>query len=106
MVDAGIKAELAFDVATFVGAAGNADDPCAGALGELADDSANRPRSGRYDNGFATLRAPDLAQSDIGGEPRHAEHAERRRQWRLVGVELDEVPCRHRAIKLPPIAAV
>ncbi len=106
MVDAGVKVELAFDIAAFVGAAGNTDDACAGALGELTGDSANRPRSGRYDNGLAALRPADLAEPDIGGEPRHAQYAERRRQRRLVGIELEEVLCRHRAIELPPIAAV
>src|SRR5271163_1506764 len=40
MVDAGIEAKRVFDIAAFVGAAGNADDPCAVAPGELADDSA------------------------------------------------------------------
>ncbi len=100
------KSELAFDVTAFVGTAGNTDDACAGAPGELADDSADRPRSGRYDNGLAALRPADLAEPDIGGEPRHAQYAERRRQRRLVGIELEEVLCRHHAIELPPVAAV
>src|ERR1700739_4092174 len=106
MVDAGVEAELAFDIATFAGAAGNTDDTCAGALGELAHDSANRPRSGRYDDGLAALRPPDLAESNIGGKPRHAQHAERCRQRRLVGIEPEQIFCRHRAVELPPVAAV
>ena len=49
MVDAGVKTELTFNIAAFVGPAGNTDGACARALGELAGNSANRPRSGRYD---------------------------------------------------------
>src|SRR5207253_2854077 len=56
--------------------------------------------------GLAALRPADLAEPDIGGEPRHAEDAEGCRQRRLLGIELDEVLCRDRAIELPAVAAV
>jgi hypothetical protein len=45
MVDAGLEAELALDPAAFVGAAGDADDPRAGAFGELPDDGTHRPQA-------------------------------------------------------------
>src|SRR6202040_2933354 len=86
--------------------AGNTDDACAGALGELAGDSANRPRSGRYDDGLAALRPSDLAEPDIGGEPRHAQYTERCRQRRFVRIELQQISGRHRAKGRPPGPAV
>jgi len=79
VVDARTEAELGLDPAAFVGAAGDADDPRAGAFGELADDGADRPRSGRDYHCLPALRLADLVEPDIGGQARHPEHAEGRR---------------------------
>jgi len=45
VVDADLEPELGLDPAAFVGAAGDADDPRAGAFGELADNGADRPEA-------------------------------------------------------------
>ena len=106
MVDAAIEAQFTLDKAAFVRSAGNADDARARAFGELADDRADRARGGRDDDGLAALRPADLAEPDIGGKPRHAEHAERRRQRSLGRVELEQALCRHGAVELPAVTAI
>src|SRR5207249_801512 len=68
MIDARVEAEFGLDPAALVGPAGDADDPRAGAFGELARNRADRPRGRRYHHHLAALRAADLAQPDIGGE--------------------------------------
>src|SRR5215470_14721512 len=105
MVDASVEAEFALHITAFVGTPGNADRACTGAFGELANDRADRTRGSRDDDGLAALRPANIAEPDIGGEPAHAEHAERRRQRRLVWLELDETVGWHRAVKLPTITA-
>ena len=105
MVDARLEAELGLDPAAFVGPAGDADDARAGAFGELANDRPDRPRGGRDHHGLAALRPADLAQPDIGGQPRHAEHAECGRERRLGRIELEEAFAGDRAIELPAITA-
>src|SRR5208282_656061 len=105
MIDACVEAELGLDIAAFIGAAGDAHDTRTGAFGELARDRADSPRGRRDDDGLAALRPADLAQSDIGREPRHAEHAERGRERRLGRIELEEGFAGNRAIELPAIAA-
>src|SRR5205807_137557 len=105
MIDARIEAELGLDIAAFVGAAGDADDPRALPPCKLARDRADRTRSRRHDNGLAALRLADLAQADIGGEPRHAEHAEGGGERRLPRIELEQPLPRHGAVELPAISA-
>src|SRR5215471_6481659 len=105
MVDASVEAEFALHITAFVGTPGNADRACTGAFGELANDRADRTRSSRDDDGLAALRPADIAEPDIGGEPGHAEHAERGRQRPLVWLEFDETVGRHRAVKLPSMTA-
>ena len=46
MVDAKVEAEFTLDKPAFVSAAGDPDDPRAGAFGELPDDRTDRPRGG------------------------------------------------------------
>ena len=87
VVDAGIKPELRFDIAAFVWSAGNSDHACPFAFGELAGDRSYRARGGRHDDGFTPLRPSYFREPDIGGEPRHAQHAECRRQRRLTRVQ-------------------
>src|SRR5207247_5523148 len=87
------------------GSAGDADDPRSGLFGELADYRADRARGGRDHHGLALLRPADLAQPDIGGEPRHAEHAEGGGERALVRIELEEPLAGDRAVELPAIAA-
>ena len=66
VVDAGVEAELGLDPAAFVGAAGDADDPRPGAVGELAYDRPDRARGGRYHHHLAALRPADLVEPNIG----------------------------------------
>src|SRR5215472_15689208 len=105
MVDAGVEAEFALHITAFVGTPGNADRACTSAFGELANDRADRTRGSRDDDRLAAPRPADIAEPDIGGEPGHAEHAERGRQRPLVWLEFDETVGRHRAVKLPTITA-
>jgi hypothetical protein len=92
-------------VAAFVGAAGDADDPRALLLRQLAGHRADRARGGRDDDGLAGFRLADVAEPDIGGHPRHAEHAERGGDRRLGRVELQQSAAQNRAVELPAIAA-
>ena len=57
-------------------AAGDADDPAALDLRDLADDLADRTGRGRDDHGLAGVRLADLEQPEVGGHAGHAEHAE------------------------------
>src|SRR5262249_36534449 len=104
--DAGGKARPRLDMAAFIGAAGDAAAASAGSLRELAGDRPYGARGGRHQDGLATLRSPDLAQADIGREPRHAEYAERRRQRRLARIEFQQSLGWHRAEELPAVTAI
>src|ERR1700730_500008 len=105
MIDARIEAELALDIAAFVGAAGDADNPRPLPPCKLARDRADRTRSRRHDDGLAALRPAALAQPPKGGEPRHAEDAECGGERRLARIELEQSLARDRAVELPAIAA-
>src|SRR6266446_1287211 len=61
--------------AQFRRAAGNADGPRAGELGELADQRPDRSARRRDYHRLTGLRLADLAHAAIGSEPRHAKHA-------------------------------
>src|SRR5215469_8493198 len=103
MVDARVETEFALDITAFVRATGDADDAGVGAFGELAGNRADGAGRGRDDDGLPALRPADLAEPDIGGQPRHPEHTQRGRQRRLVRIELAEAAGRHRAVELPAV---
>src|SRR5262249_26719138 len=105
MVEAGIEAQRLDDVAALVRPAGNADRAGAGDLRELANDGADRARGGGGDQRLALLRPADRVEPNIGGEPRHAEHAERRRERRFGRIELVETLAGDGAVALPALAA-
>src|SRR5436305_14920773 len=58
-----------------------------------------------FANWPARLRLADFREADIGGQPRHAEHAQRGRDRRLGGIELDASGAVDGAVELPAIAA-
>src|SRR3984893_12391114 len=105
MIDARIEAELALDIAAFVGAAGDADNPRALPPCKLARDRADRTRSRRHDDSLAALWPADLAEPDKGGEPGHAEDAECGGERRLARSELEHARAGNRAEELPAITA-
>ncbi len=88
VVDAGVEPELAHDVVALCLAARNADHTATLELRELSDHAADRARSSGDDDGLARLRLGDVEQAHPGGDPGHAEHAERIRGRRPRGVHL------------------
>src|SRR5580693_6298942 len=76
MVEAGIETKYVPNKSAFLFATGNADDPAAFDLGDLADDRTDSAR-GRCDNNrLSGLRFSDVQQTSIRGETRHTEDTE------------------------------
>ena len=88
VIDADVEAELVADIGAFLRAAGNADRPRAGELGELADERPDRSARRCDNHRFTGLRFADHPQTAISSEPRHAEHAETGRDRRNGWIEL------------------
>ena len=76
--EAGVEAEPLHIVALRRGAC-NADNAASLHLRDLPGGGAHRPCGRRNQHRVAFLRAPEFQQTEIGGEPRNAEHADRRR---------------------------
>jgi hypothetical protein len=74
---------------------------CATFSGPPAMPTARAPAGGGDDHRLARLGPADLGQPGVGGEPRHAEHAERGRDRRLAGVELAQPLRGLQAVLLP-----
>src|SRR5580700_10114554 len=76
MVEAGVKTKFIPNKPAFLFATGNADDPAAFDLGDLADDRTDSARSRCDNNCLSGLWFSDVQQTGIGGETRHTEHTE------------------------------
>ena len=92
MIEAVIEAELAFDVVTFLLAAGDADGTRALDLRNLPDRRADRAGGCSHNDGFAGLRLADFEQPRIGGHAGHAEHAHRGRDRSEFRIDLAQAP--------------
>ena len=100
VIDSRVETQVVLHVATLLGAAGDADRPGTGDLGELTDERADRAARGRDDDGFAGLRLSDQGETRIGGEAGHPEDTEAGGDGSERGVELAQprpVRCRMRA---------
>ena len=90
MVDAIVEAERLLHKEAFLRPAGDADHARAGALGELAGDGTDRARGGGDHHRLAGLRPAHIRHAGIGGDGRHAEHAEIGGKRRPRAVELHQ----------------
>jgi len=101
VVDAGVEAQLLDHVVALVLAAGDADRAAAVQPGELADHRADRARRRRDDDGFALLGLADHHQTPPRRHTRHAEHGERGRERRGIGIELHRRDAGRHGVALP-----
>src|SRR6516165_6705482 len=78
MIDSDVEAKFFHNGAAFFGAA--SDDHCSRAShrSELSNERTHRSACGCDYNGLARLRLTDQVETRVGGEARHAEHAEPR----------------------------
>src|SRR5580658_1134210 len=76
VIDAGIEPEGLHRVAALLRTARHPDHATALELRNLPDYRAHRSGRSRHHHGVAGLRLADVEESDVGGESRHAEHAE------------------------------
>jgi hypothetical protein len=90
VVDRRVESELLDDVAALVRPTGDTDGAAALDLGDLTDDRADRSGGARHDHRVARLGLSDVQQSEVGGQPGHAERADVDRQRREVRVNLDD----------------
>ena len=88
VIDRGVEAKFVLHESTFRGSADDADRSRARDLSELADQGPDGSTRGSDDHSFARLRLADQAQTGIGGETWHAEHAEACRDRRHGGIKL------------------
>src|ERR1700747_2184849 len=77
MIEARVESELVPNEVALLFASGNADNPAALDLCDLADHRPNSPRGRSHDNGLSGLGFSDIQQARVGGESWHAEHAKR-----------------------------
>src|ERR1700730_14486985 len=70
MIEARVESELVPNEAALLFASGNADNPAALDLCDLADHRPDSTRGRSHDNGLSGLGFPDIQQSRIGGESR------------------------------------
>jgi hypothetical protein len=82
MIDTGIEAQLFGDEAALLNAAGDPDRMASFDFGDLPDHRPDGTGGRRNDDSLPGLRLTDFEKTDIGGHPRHAEDAERRRDRR------------------------
>jgi hypothetical protein len=75
MIEARVESELVLNEAALLFASGNADNPTALDLCDL-DHRPDSTRGRSDDNGLSGVGFSDIQQAGIGGESRHAEHAQ------------------------------
>src|SRR5258708_18303335 len=75
MIEARVESELVLNEAALLFASGNADNPAALDLCDLADHRADSTRGRSDDNGLSGVGFSDIQQARIGGELRHSDHA-------------------------------
>src|SRR5262249_58206427 len=88
MIDARIEAQFAGDEAALLSAAGDPDRMASFDLGDLPDHRPDGAGGSRNNDSLPRLRLTHFEKTDIGGHPRHAEDAERRRDRRHRRIEL------------------
>src|SRR5678815_2398080 len=103
-VETGVEPELLDGVATLVGSARDADHPRTFDLRDLPDVGADRASGRGNYNGFTGAGLTDVEQADVGGEPRHAERAERKRRLLHVAERQESGAIRHRELLPPGVA--
>jgi hypothetical protein len=86
-------------------AAGDPDRMASFDSGDLPDYRPDGARSRRDDDSFPRFRLTDFEKTDIGGHPRHAEDAERRRDRRRCGIELAQPGAIRKRVFLPAAIA-
>jgi hypothetical protein len=77
VVDGGVEARLVRQPGALLGASGDADDPAALALRDLAGDRARGACSARDHHHVVFLQLPHLEQSEVGRDPREAQDRQR-----------------------------
>ena len=101
VIDGGVEAKLVLHIRAFLGAARDADCPCAGDLRELADQRPDRSTRRRDDHRFSGLRFTDHAQAAVCSEPGHPEHAKASCHWRHCRIELAQVRAIRQRVRAP-----
>src|SRR6266478_3895565 len=76
MIEARVESELVLNEAALLFASGNADNPAALDLCDLADHRPDSTRGRSDDNSLSGVGFSDIQQARIGSESRHAEHAQ------------------------------
>src|SRR3954464_1510505 len=101
MIDALVETEFLLDVFALLGSARDADCACALYFRDLPDHRSNSTRRRRDHHSLAGLWLPNFQQSRVAGHPRHAEHAERGRNWREFRIELAQPGTVRNRMRLP-----
>ncbi len=91
MIDAGVETQLRHREVALVWPAGDAHGATSLQLGDLADHRADAARGRSHRHRFARLGRADIEQPHIGGEARHAQHAQRLRGLRHAGGQGEQV---------------
>ena len=102
MIETRIEPELMLRVRAFFGAPGDADDATPANLRDLADERTDGAGRRSDDERLAGRGFPDLEQSRVRGQPRHAEDAERGRERRDRGIDLSQTLAARDRVLLPP----
>src|ERR1700740_2222756 len=101
MVETLVESQFLARIGALAAPPRNSDDAAPLDLRDLADDRAHRTGGCSHYHRLAGLGLPDVEESDVGGEPRHSEYAERVGRARDPRVDLHEVPPVRDSIVLP-----
>jgi hypothetical protein len=87
VVEDGVEAELR-EPRRLRGGARAADHAGAAAAGQLTGETPDGAGGARDEDRVALFHLADVGDADVGGQPRHAEDAQRGRQRRRRGIDL------------------